>query len=169
MNKPSLALVVYLLMILQACSPSKSISNVSLLSERDIDFTASYEMKALSRTATANTIQQAVAAIIETVPNGLFIKNVKIIYLKKSKTQVTGDVWGKISDSNGNGIIKRAPPQIAASSIIIGDNVKFVNNVGSVKTGKVVSLKGAVAVVQFLNRRRQLVLTSIPIIALKKI
>lgn len=156
-------------MILQACSPSKNISNVSILSERDIDFTASYEMKALSRTATAITIQQAVAAIIETVPNGLFIKNAQIVYLKKNKTQVTGDVWGKISDSNSNEIIKKTTPKIITSSIVVGDNVRFVNNVGRVKTGKVVSLKGTMAVVQFINRRRQLVQANILITALKKI
>lgn len=78
-----LGLMLVMLAGAMSCGSPKNISRVSLLSERQINASAHYELKALARTGTGATIQEAVAAVVKQAPGGLFIQNAEISYLKK--------------------------------------------------------------------------------------
>lgn len=155
--------------LLISCSSPKNISKASVISERKIDFTCVYELKALNRTATAATIQQAISQLLQDIPDGLFIENVEIVYLKKNKVTITGDVWGKASAQIDKlPVVHPKENELPGKKITIGDRVQFTTRTGIVKTGKVVSIRGDLAVIQTLNRRNQIVQLQIPLISLKK-
>lgn len=151
-----------------SCSNPKNISRVSLLSERQINAGAHYELKALARTGTGATIQEAVAAVVQQAPDGLFIRNAEISYLKKKKVKITGDIWG-LADSNARtqpilpSVVSPAVPVIA-----VGDKVRFVTARGIQRTGKVVGFRENLAIVEVTGRRNLRLYVALPVKALTK-
>lgn len=163
------AMSIILLLSITACRNTKNISKVSVLSERKINLAYSYELKALGRTATAATIQEAVSALVSQVPDGLYVENAEIIHHKKNKITVIGDIWG-ISKDDTISISRKiaAEATLKTTAVSAGDRIQFININGIVKTGKVIAVKGNMAIVQTVNRRNLIIQMEIPIQSLKK-
>lgn len=163
-----LGLMLVMLAGAMSCGSPKNISRVSLLSERQINASAHYELKALARTGTGATIQEAVAAVVKQAPGGLFIQNAEISYLKKKKIKITGDIWGLV-DSNVR--TRPIPPSVVSPAmpvIAVGDKVRFVTARGIQRTGKVVGFRENLAIVEVMGRRNLRLYVALPVKTLTK-
>jgi hypothetical protein len=101
-----LHLFAFVLVLLSACSSVKQIGQVNMISTRNIDTSADYELlsayvggrKSELRNNKSNTIDEAVNKVVKNVPGGEYLMNVKIYRVGDSRFAVEGDVWG-LSDN----------------------------------------------------------------------
>ncbi len=91
-----------LLLAFSACSSVKQIGQVNMISTRNIDASANYELlsayvggrKSELRSNKAKTIDEAINKTVKNIPGGEYLMNVKIYRVGESYYAVEGDVWG---------------------------------------------------------------------------
>ena len=99
-------LYVFALIALSSCSSVKQIGQVNMISNRNIDASANYELlsayvggkKSELRKNKSKSIEEAINLIVKEVPGGEYLMNVKIYRVGDSHFAVEGDVWG-LSDN----------------------------------------------------------------------
>lgn len=95
-------LFVITLVALSACSSVKQIGHVNMISTRNVDASAKYELlsayvggrKSELRRSKAKTIDEAINQTVKNIPGGEYLMNVKIYRVGDSHFAVEGDVWG---------------------------------------------------------------------------
>src|ERR1035437_8263549 len=94
---------LFLILLLSSCGTSfKLIGNVNMISTRDMDATAKYNLvKSYAggtdreiKKARNKTIDDAINQLVKVTPGGEFLKHTKIYLVKGSYFAVAGDVWG---------------------------------------------------------------------------
>ncbi len=102
------AIWVYLIMgtLLTSCTAYNEVGHLNMLSDRQYDANAKYQKlsagagstkKEIKRSEAVN-IQQAIDRVLDQVPGGAYLTNVKIYVVKGDYLAVTGDVWGKVAE-----------------------------------------------------------------------
>jgi len=102
------AIWVYLIMgiLLTSCTTYNEVGRLNVLSDRQVDANAKYQRlttgsgstKKEIRKSEALTIQQAIDQVLDQVPGGAYLTNVKIYVVKGDCIAVAGDVWGKVAE-----------------------------------------------------------------------
>lgn len=98
------------IVILAGCSSVHQIGSVNMISSRNVDSKADYvliktgtnDSKANFRKNKATTVDQAINNMVQNVPGGEFMKNVKL-YTDGKSFAVLGDVWGVAESANIEG------------------------------------------------------------------
>ena len=93
---------IVLVVVLSACSSVKQIGHVNMISTRNIDASANYELlssyvggrKSELRNNKSRTIDEAINKVVKNIPGGEYLMNVKIYRVGDSFFAAEGDVWG---------------------------------------------------------------------------
>lgn len=110
-----------------SCSSVKMIGDVNLISTRNVDSSANYELlktgvddsrKAWKQTKSKN-LDKAINSAVLAVPGGEFLKNCKI-YTDGKYWAVMGDVYGLSENANVNGF-KIGDPVFVSNGILSKD------------------------------------------------
>ena len=96
--------------LFSGCSSVKMVGDVNMLSTRNVDSGANYQLiktgtddsRTAFRKSKAINIDQAVNNLVMDVPGGEFLKNAKL-YTDGKKWAVIGDVWGLPEQANVEG------------------------------------------------------------------
>lgn len=134
--KKYLFLSLMAIFALSSCSSFKTVGTLNMLSTRNIDSNAEYELKSSYtggskselRKTKAETIEDAINETVRKVPGGEYLMNVKLYLVNGMYFAVEGDVWGLASNNSFKGFK-------------VGDSVTWKNLGGNIYTGKIHTLK----------------------------
>ena len=112
------AIWIYLIIgtLFTSCTAYNEVGRLNILSDRQVDANVKYQKLAIGAGSTkkeikrseALNVQQAIDRILDQVPGGAYLTNVKIYVVKGDYIAVTGDVWGKVEEKQVSNTSKTA-------------------------------------------------------------
>ena len=95
-------LFLFLLFSICSCNSVKRIGAVNMISNRNIDYSAKYQLISSYaggsnreiKKSRATSIEEAIDKTVRKVPGGEYLMNARIYLVKKKYIAVEGDVWG---------------------------------------------------------------------------
>lgn len=119
--------VISICLVVASCT--KDLGTLSSISTKEIKLNQNYELALKQQSYTANSLENCINLALKSVPNSVFLKNVKVSS-KGTKVSIIGDVWArskkqpeKNSDLNLDKYKK--PPKGQSSMSILNDKEKF--------------------------------------------
>lgn len=128
------------------------IGELTMISTRNVDSKTDYQLiekyvKGKAKSNQGNALNIAVDDAVRSVPEGEFLRNVRV-YVRQNgrKIKVEGDVWG-IPD-----VDKKVTKSVAENiEFKTGDKVTFRNTLGVITEGTILGLNKDTAIVEFVN------------------
>src|SRR5579871_6114551 len=117
--------------LLTSCAASyQEIGSLGMLSDRHVETGGNYRMlqahvgatKKELKNTTATTIERAIEQVLNEVPGGTYITNVKIYAVNGDYLAVSGDVWGKAEVVTGSNSVQVGDSTQIAVSNVTGRN-----------------------------------------------
>ena len=143
-------IILFVLLSLSSCYVR--IGELTMISTRNVDSKTDYKLiekyvVGKARSNSGNALQIAIDNAVKSVPEGEFLRNVRIsIKQNGRKVKVEGDVWG-IPNVNKQ-VTKSVKKDIEFKT---GDRITYKNSFGKLVEGKIIGLNQNTAIVEFTN------------------
>lgn len=154
-------IILFVLLSLSSCYVR--IGELTMISTRNVDSKTDYKLiekyvVGKARSNSGNALQIAIDNAVKSVPEGEFLRNVRIsIKQNGRKVKVEGDVWG-IPNVNKQ-VTKSVKKDIEFKT---GDRITYKNSFGKLVEGKIIGLNANTAIVEIENAFGQSVKKEVP-------
>lgn len=148
-------LLISLAIVLILVSCTQDLGNLSSISTKDIKMNQNYELALKQQTYSANSLEACVDLALKSVPNSVYLKNVKVSS-KGKKVTVLADVWtlAKKQPEKNKGLTldkyKKSKGEISNDKIKFkeGMKVSWVHPKAGKGSGIISNLSGNIATIE---------------------
>jgi len=170
MKQPFYILLGIIFMCTFSSCAYQRLGDLTMISSRNVDSNTEYKLiqkyvVATAKTSNGNSLEVAIDNAVKKVPDGEFLKNVRV-YVKGNgkRVKVEGDVWG--IPSMERNVTKSVNEKVEFKQ---GDRVTFKNSLGKFVEGTILGLNQNTAIIEHRNNLGQVTKSEIEYEKLTKI